>query len=158
MVVDDKKKGSTVYSMYGKPIEILLVEDNPEEAALTIETLKEGRVRNNVTHVEDGVDAITFLRRQGRYANVSRPDLILLDLKLRRKHGKEVLAEIKVDPELKSIPVVIMSKSSSERDILESYNLHANCYVQKPLDLDEFILSVRKIEDFWISFVKLPAA
>jgi CheY-like chemotaxis protein len=158
MVVDLGKNGSTVYSMYGKPIEILLVEDNPEEAALTIETLKEGRVRNNVTHVEDGVDAITFLRRQGRFASVPRPDLILLDLKLRRKHGKEVLAEIKSDPELKSIPVVIMSKSSSEQDVLESYNLHANCYVQKPLDLDEFILSVRKIEDFWISFVKLPAA
>lgn len=158
MVVDINKNGSTVYSIYGKPIEILLVEDNPDEASLTIDTLKEGRVRNNVTHVEDGVDAITFLRRQGKFANAPRPDLILLDLKLRRKHGKEVLAEIKADAELKSIPVVIMSKSSSERDILESYNLHANCYVQKPLDLDEFILSVRRIEDFWISFVKLPAA
>ena len=158
MVVKEMKNGSTVYSLYGKPIEILLVEDNPDEAALTIDTLKEGRVRNNVTLVDDGVEAITFLRRQGKFANAPRPDLILLDLKLRRKHGKEVLAEIKADAELKSIPVVIMSKSSSEKDVLESYNLHANCYVQKPLDLDEFILSVRKIEDFWISFVKLPAA
>ena len=150
--------GSTVYSVYGKPIEILLVEDNPDEASLTIDTLGEGRVRNNVTLVDDGVDALTYLRRQGKFANAPRPDLILLDLKLRRKHGKEVLAEIKADSELRSIPVVVMSKSSSERDILETYDLHANCYVKKPLDLDEFILAIRKIEDFWISFVKLPAA
>ena len=154
----DMISNGTAHSLYGKPIQILLVEDNMEEASLTIETLKEGRVRNNVTLVEDGVEAITFLRRQGKYANAPRPDLILLDLALPRKNGQEVLAEIKADTDLRSIPVVIMSKSSSERDILETYNLHANCYVHKPLDLDEFIASVRRIEDFWISFVKLPAA
>ena len=145
-------------SIYGRPIEILLVEDNPDEASLTIETLKEGRVRNNVTLVDDGVEAITFLRREGRYAGVPRPDLILLDLKLPRKNGREVLAEIKGDDDLKCIPVVILSKSSAERDVLATYNLHANCYVQKPLDLDAFIAAVRRIEDFWISFVRLPAA
>ena len=139
-------------------LEILLVEDNPDEASLTIETLKEGRVRNNVTLLDDGVEAITFLRREGKYAAVPRPDLILLDLKLPRKNGHEVLGEIKCDPDLKRIPVVILSKSSAERDVQESYNSHANCYVQKPLDLDEFIAAVRRIEDFWISFVKLPAA
>lgn len=145
-------------SVYGRPIEILLVEDNLDEASLTIETLQEGRVRNNVTLVEDGVEAITFLRREGKYAGVRRPDLVLLDLKLPRKSGREVLVEIKGDPELKCIPVVILSKSSAERDVLETYNAHANCYVQKPLDLDEFIAAVRRIEDFWVSFVKLPAA
>ena len=145
-------------SIYGKPIEILLVEDNPDEASLTIETLKEGRVRNIVTLVTDGVEAITFLRREGKYASAARPDLILLDLKLPRKNGREVLIEIKGDPDLKCIPVVILSKSSAERDVLNAYSSHANCYVQKPLDLDEFIAAVRRIEDFWISFVRLPAA
>ena len=147
---------NVTHSIYGKPIEILLVEDEEDDASLTIETLKEGRLRNAVSHVEDGVEAMTFLRREGKYANARRPDLILLDLRLPRKNGTEVLAEIKGDPELRRIPVVIMSKSSSETDILESYNLHANCYVKKPLDLDEFIAAVRKIEDFWLTFVKLP--
>jgi chemotaxis family two-component system response regulator Rcp1 len=146
------------HSIYGRPIEILLVEDNPDESSLTIETLNEGRVRNNVTLVEDGVEAMTYLRREGRYARAARPDLILLDLKLPRKNGREVLAEIKGDPDLKCIPVVILSKSSAERDVQETYNLHANCFVQKPLDLDDFIAAVRRIEDFWISFVRLPAA
>lgn len=149
---------SAPQSIYGRPIEILLVEDNPDEASLTIETLREGRVRNNVTWVGDGVVAMTFLRREGRYASAPRPDLILLDLKLPRKNGREVLGEIKGDPDLKRLPVVILSKSSAERDVLETYDLHANCYVQKPLDLDEFISAVRRIEDFWISFVRLPAA
>ncbi|HUG70483.1 MAG TPA: response regulator [Pirellulaceae bacterium] len=149
---------SAPQSIYGRPIEILLVEDNPDEASLTIETLREGRVRNNVTWVGDGVVAMTFLRREGRYASAPRPDLILLDLKLPRKNGREVLGEIKGDPDLKRLPVVILSKSSAERDVLETYDLHANCYVQKPLDLDEFIAAVRRIEDFWISFVRLPAA
>ena len=149
---------SVPHSIYGRPIEILLVEDNADEASLTIETLKEGRVRNNVTLVRDGVEAMTFLRREGRYASAARPDLILLDLKLPRKNGREVLAEIKSDADLKRIPVVILSKSSSERDVLATYTSHANCYVQKPLDLDEFVAAVRRIEDFWITFVRLPAA
>jgi two-component system, chemotaxis family, response regulator Rcp1 len=143
---------------YGKPIEILLVEDKEDEASLTMETLSEGRVRNHVSLVRDGVEALTFLRREGSFANAPRPDLILLDLNLPRKNGQEVLAEVKQDHDLKRIPIVIMSSSSAEKDILASYNLHANCYVTKPLDLDEFIAAVRKIEDFWISFVKLPAA
>lgn len=144
--------------MYGRPIEILLVEDNRDEASLTMETLSEGRVRNRVSLVEDGVDAITFLRREGRFANAPRPDLILLDLNLPRKNGREVLAEIKQDPGLKRIPVIILSSSSAQDDVLATYNLHANCYIAKPLDLDDFIAAVRKVEDFWIAFVKLPAA
>lgn len=146
------------HPIYGKPIDILLVEDNDDEASLTIETLSEGRVRNKVNLVGDGVEALTFLRREGKYANAPRPDLILLDLNLPRRNGKEVLAEVKQDPDLKQIPIVIMSSSSAERDVLAAYNLHANCYVTKPLDLDEFVAAVRKIEDFWIAFVKLPAA
>lgn len=146
------------HPIYGKPIEILLVEDNHDEASLTIETLSEGRIRNNVSLVQDGVEALTFLRREGTHANAPRPDLILLDLNLPRKNGQEVLAEVKQDPDLKRIPVIILSSSSAEKDVLASYNLHANCYVTKPLDLDDFIAAVRKIEDFWIAFVKLPAA
>jgi len=142
----------------GKPIEILLVEDLHEDAALTMDTLREGRIRNNVTRVEDGVQAIEFLRRINGYAGAPRPDLILLDLQLPRMNGREVLAEIKSDPKLKRIPVVIMTSSSAEKDIFESYNLHANCYVTKPVELDDFIAAVRKIEDFWLTIVKLPAA
>ena len=146
------------HPIFGRPIEILLVEDDHDEASLTMETLAEGRIRNNVSLVHDGVDALTFLRREGSYANAPRPDLILLDLDLPRKNGREVLADVKQDPDLKRIPIIIMSSSSAEKDVLASYSLHANCYVTKPLDLDEFIAAVRKIEDFWISFVKLPAA
>jgi len=141
----------------GKPIEILLVEDNPEDASLTIETLQEGRIRNHVTHLDDGVPAMDFLRHRAHFAGAPRPDLILLDLKLQKMHGREVLAEIKSDPDLKRIPVVIMTTSSAEQDIFESYNLHANCYLTKPVELDEFIAVVRKIEDFWLTIVKLPA-
>ncbi len=144
--------------MYGEPIDILLAEDNQDEASLTIETLANGRIRNNVILVCDGVEALTFLRREGKYANAPRPDLILLDLNLPRKSGRDVLAEVKQDPDLKRIPIVIMSTSSAEKDVLAAYTLHANCYVAKPLDLDDFIAAVRKIEDFWIAFVKLPAA
>jgi two-component system, chemotaxis family, response regulator Rcp1 len=142
----------------GKPIEILLVEDNPEDASLTIETLQEGRISNHVTHLDDGVPAMEFLRHLNGYAGSPRPDLILLDLKLQKMHGREVLAEIKSDPNLKQIPVVIMTTSSAEQDIFESYDLHANCYLTKPVELDEFINVVRKIEDFWMTIVKLPAA
>lgn len=147
-----------IHSVYGRPIEILLVEDNVEDASLTMETLAEGRVRNNVTVLDDGVEALTYLRREGQYATSPRPDLILLDLNLPRKSGHEVLEEIKEDADLKHIPVVILSTSSASSDVLNAYKRHANCYVTKPIDLDEFIGTVRKIEDFWISFVKLPAA
>jgi chemotaxis family two-component system response regulator Rcp1 len=140
----------------GKPIEILLVEDNPEDASLTIETLQEGRISNHVTHLDDGVPAMEFLRQRAPFGGAPRPDLILLDLKLQKMHGREVLAEIKKDPDLKRIPVVIMTTSSAEQDIFESYNLHANCYLTKPVELDEFISVVRKIEDFWLTIVKLP--
>jgi two-component system, chemotaxis family, response regulator Rcp1 len=148
----------SMHPVYGQPIEILLVEDNPDDASLTVETLQEGRIRNNVHRVEDGVAAMMFLRRQGEYADVPRPDLVLLDLQLPRKNGREVLAEVKQDPELKTIPVVILTTSSAERDVFETYALHANCYVTKPVDLDEFIGAVRQIEDFWLTIVKLPRA
>lgn len=145
-------------TVFGKPIEILLVEDNPEDAALTIETLREGRISNRITLVEDGVRAMDFLHRNEPYLGAPRPDLILLDLQLPRKNGREVLMEVKEDRDLKRIPVVIMTTSSAEQDIFESYNLHANCYLTKPVELDDFIEVVRKIEDFWLTVVKLPAA
>ncbi len=142
----------------GVPIEILLVEDNPDDADLTLGALREGRVRNRVTVVEDGVEAMAYLRRQGRHASALRPDLILLDLNLPRKNGREVLAEIKQDPSLRRIPVVIMTSSDDEKDILAAYNLYVSCYVTKPVDLDQFIKVVKTIEHFWLSVVKLPAA
>ncbi|MBW3597431.1 MAG: response regulator [Planctomycetes bacterium] len=142
----------------GRPIEILLVEDNPDDASLTIETLQEGRIRNNIHLVEDGVEAMAFLRQAPPHQTAPRPDLILLDLQLPRMNGREVLAEIKCDSRLKRIPVVIMTTSSAEQDIFNSYQLHANCYITKPVELDDFILAVRKIEDFWLTIVKLPAA
>jgi CheY-like chemotaxis protein len=139
-------------------IEILLVEDSPDEAALTVDALRDGRVRNRVTVVEDGVEAMAYLRREGRHRAAPRPDLILLDLNLPRKNGREVLAEVKQDLELRRIPVVIMTSSDDEKDILAAYNLHVNCYVTKPVDLDQFIGVVKSIEHFWFSIVKLPAA
>ena len=137
-------------------IEILLVEDNPADVRLTQEALKEAKVRNNLHVVEDGVAAMEFLQREGQYANVGRPDLILLDLNLPKKDGREVLEEIKQDPSLKRIPVVVLTTSQAEEDILRTYDLHANCYVTKPVDLDQFITIVRSIEDFWLTIVKLP--
>jgi chemotaxis family two-component system response regulator Rcp1 len=142
----------------GEPIEILLVEDNPDDADLTLGALREGRVRNRVSVVDDGVEALAFLYRQGRHLQAPRPDLILLDLNLPRKNGREVLAEIKQDPDLRRIPVVIMTSSDDEKDILAAYDLHVNCYVTKPVDLDQFIKVVQSIEHFWLSVVKLPAA
>lgn len=142
----------------GEPIEILLVEDNPDDADLTLGALREGRVRNRVTVVQDGVEAMAYLRREGRHAAAVRPDLILLDLNLPRKNGREVLAEVKQDPSLRRIPVVIMTSSDDEKDILAAYNLYVNCYVTKPVDLDQFIKVVKSIEHFWLSVVKLPAA
>jgi chemotaxis family two-component system response regulator Rcp1 len=138
------------------PIEILLVEDNPGDSRLAKEALKESKLRNNLHLVEDGVAALEFLWRTGRYADKPRPDLIILDLNLPRKDGREVLAEIKNDEDLKRIPVVILTISKAEEDIIRTYNLHANCYVTKPLDLDQFMKVVKSIEDFWLTIVKLP--
>jgi two-component system, chemotaxis family, response regulator Rcp1 len=139
-----------------KPVEILLVEDNLADVRLTQETLKEEKLHNNLSVVNDGVDALAFLHREGPYANAVRPDLILLDLNLPRKDGREVLKEIKNDPALKAIPVVVLTVSEAEKDILESYNLLANCYITKPLDLNQFAKVVRSIQDFWLTIVQLP--
>ena len=141
---------------YGHPIEILLVEDNPGDVRLTQEALKEGKVRNRLSVAGNGEQALAFLRRQGQFASAPRPDVILLDLNLPRRDGREVLAEIKADPDLMRIPVVILTTSQAEQDILETYNLHANCYIAKPVDLDRFIEVVKAIEDFWLTIVKLP--
>ena len=143
----------------GEPIEILLVEDNLTDAKRTKDALnKHGRVANRITHVEDGVEAMAYLRREGKYQTAPRPDLILLDWRLPRKSGREVLAEIKQDPDLLRIPVAILTGSDEEKDILAAYNLHANCYITKPVDLDQFIGVVKTIEHFWFSIVTLPAA
>jgi CheY-like chemotaxis protein len=138
-------------------IEILLVEDNPGDARLTIEALKEGKVLNNLNVVSDGVEALAYLRRQGTYAQAAKPDLILLDLNLPRMDGRQVLAEIKTDPSLMTIPVVVLTTSASEDDIARAYGSHANCYITKPVDLDQFLRVVQSIETFWLSLVKLPA-
>ena len=139
-----------------KSVEILLVEDNPGDVRLTQEVFKEGRLSNHLHVVGDGIDAMAFLRQQGKYASVARPDIILLDLNLPKKDGREVLGEIKKDEDLRRIPVVVLTTSSAEQDILKAYDLHANCYISKPVDLDEFIKVVRTIEDFWLQIVKLP--
>ena len=133
-----------------------MVEDNPGDIRLTVEALKEAKVRNNLHTVEDGVEALAFLRREGRYAEAPRPDLVLLDLNLPKKNGREVLAEIKEDPDLRRIPVVILTVSQAEQDIVKSYNLHANCYITKPVDLDQFLEVVKSIENFWLTVVMLP--
>lgn len=143
--------------MTGKPIEILLVEDNPADVRLTQEALKEGKVRNNLFVARDGVEALEFLRRQGPHAQASKPDLILLDLNLPRKDGREVLADIKNDDNLRTIPVVVLTTSSAEADILKSYNLHANCYITKPVDLEQFVQVIKSIDDFWLTVVRLPS-
>ncbi|WP_420828894.1 response regulator [Desulfobulbus rhabdoformis] len=140
----------------GKPVEILLVEDNPGDVRLTIEGLKEGKVKNNLHVVEDGVEALSFLHKEGKYADAVRPDLILLDLNLPKKDGREVLTVIKSDNDLCHIPVVVLTTSKAEQDILKAYSLHANCYITKPVDLDQFISVVESIEDFWFTIVKLP--
>ena len=140
----------------GKPIEILLVEDNPGDVRLTKEALKEGKVLNKLHTVEDGIEALAFLNREGKYADVPRPELILLDLNLPKKDGRDVLAEIKGNGDLKRIPVVVLTTSRSEQDILKSYDLNANCYITKPVDLDQFISVVKSINEFWLSIVKLP--
>jgi len=140
----------------GRPVEILLVEDNPGDERLTREALKEGKVYNNFHWVKDGVEAMEFLRRQGKYKDAPRPDIVLLDLNLPKKDGREVLEEIKTDEDLKRIPVVVLTTSKAEEDVLRTYNLHANCYVTKPVDLEKFIVVVKSIDVFWLTVVTLP--
>ena len=139
------------------PIQILLVEDSPSDAKLTLAALKQAKVANQVSHVEDGVQAMEFLRRQGKYAGAPRPDLIMLDLNLPRKDGREVLEELKSDRELQTIPVVVLTTSQAEQDILRSYELHANCYITKPVNFERFLEIVQSIEYFWLTVVALPA-
>ena len=140
----------------GTPVEILLVEDNPGDVRLAREGLSECKIRNNLHVVDDGVKAMAFLRRQDEYARAPRPDLVLLDLNLPRKDGREVLREVKEDEKLRTIPVVVLTTSKADEDILKSYSLHANCYVTKPMGLEQFLDVVRSIEDFWFTIVKLP--
>jgi len=142
---------------YVRPIEILLVEDNPGDIRLTEEALEDAKVRNNLRVARTGVEAVSFLRREGEHAESPRPDLILLDLNLPEKSGLDVLSEIKGDENLRRIPVVVLTSSAAEEDVLKAYNLNANCYITKPVDLEQFIRVVRSIEDFWFSIVKLPA-
>jgi chemotaxis family two-component system response regulator Rcp1 len=139
-----------------RPVEILLVEDNPGDERLTREALKEGKVYSNLHWVKDGVEAMEFLRREGKYKDVPRPDIILLDLNLPKKDGREVLHDIKNDDALKRIPVVVLTTSKAEEDVLRTYNLHANCYVTKPVDLEKFIVVVKSIDVFWLTVVTLP--
>lgn len=137
-------------------IEILLVEDNPADVDLTRETMELCKIVNNLNVVHDGVEALQFLRRQAPYTDAPRPDLVLLDLNLPRKDGREVLREVKSDPQLKTIPVVVLTSSEAERDIVKTYSLGANCYITKPVDLDQFSRVVEAIENFWFMVVKLP--
>jgi CheY-like chemotaxis protein len=139
-----------------RPAELLLVEDSPGDVELTREALDEAKVSNRLHVVADGVEAMQFLRREGRFADAVRPDLVLLDLNLPRKDGREVLAEIKADPELRRIPVVVLTTSEAEKDVLAAYALHANAYIVKPVDLDQFLAVVRSVEGFWLTVVKLP--
>jgi len=144
------------YESTPKPIDILLVEDNEADVRLTQEVLTDSKVRNNLSVANNGQEALDCLRRQGKFRDSDRPDLILLDLNLPIKDGREVLAEIKEDSSFKRIPVVILTTSKAEEDILKTYNLHANCYITKPVDLEQFVTVVRYIEDFWLAIVKLP--
>jgi CheY-like chemotaxis protein len=142
---------------WSRPVEILLVDDNPADVALTQEAFLENKLCNNLNVVNDGVEAMDYLRKRGQYASAPTPDIILLDLNMPRKDGREVLAEIKADDELKYIPVVIMTVSKDDKDILESYRLHANCYVKKPVKFAEFAEVVKALENFWFSIVTLPS-
>lgn len=140
----------------GRPVEILLVEDNPGDVRLILEAMKEGKMHNNVNVAVDGVEAMAFLHREDGHAEAPRPDIILLDLNLPRKDGRTVLAEIKQDPRLRRIPVVILTTSKADEDVIRSYDLHANAYITKPGDLEQFIEVVKSVEDFWVQIVKLP--
>jgi CheY-like chemotaxis protein len=142
--------------MSGRPIEILLVEDNPGDVRLTREALNEGHVRNNLTVAKDGAEALAMVRRQPPYDVAPRPDLVLLDLNLPKLDGRQVLAEMKADPELRRIPVVVLTTSKAEEDVMRSYDLYANSYITKPVDFDQFIKVVQSIEDFWLTIVTLP--
>ncbi len=137
-------------------VNILLVEDNPGDVLLTREAFREGSYFPQLSVVEDGEEALQFLRRAGQYANAERPDLILLDLNLPRKDGRELLAEVKQDPELRQIPIIVLTTSEAEQDVRRAYKLHANCYLTKPLEMDAFMKKVRSVEDFWLSVVRLP--
>lgn len=139
-----------------REIEILLVEDNPGDIVLTQEALREGKIRNRLSIAKDGVEAMAFLRKEGEFANSPRPDLILLDLNMPRKNGSEVLMEVKADPDLKTIPVVILTTSDAEQDVLKAYQLSANCYITKPVEFDRFVKVVQTIDEFWLSIVQLP--
>ena len=139
------------------PIKVLLVEDNPGDVRLTRESFQEGKIHCDMSVVEDGVEALAFLHRKGKYDDAALPDLILLDLNMPRKDGREVLAELKEDPDFKRIPVVVLTSSEAEQDIIKCYDLHANCYISKPVDLEQFIKVVHYIEDFWVTIVKLPS-
>ena len=138
-------------------IDILLVEDNPGDARLTMEVIKENKIVNNLHHVSDGVEAMAFLRKQGQYFDVPHPDLILLDLNMPKMDGREVLENMKQDAQLKRIPVVVLTTSQAEEDVFRSYDLHANCYICKPVDLDQFIEVIKSINNFWVSIVRLPS-
>lgn len=145
-------------SSWARPADFLLVEDNPGDVRLTREALKSHKVQNNLHVVTDGEEAMAFLRKQGKYGDAPRPDIILLDLNLPKKDGREVLAEIKSDPGLKTIPVVVITSSEAEQDVIRSYNLNANCYVTKPVNFDQFVKVVQSINDFWLTIVKLPGS
>src|SRR5687768_14636915 len=140
----------------GRPVEILLVEDNPGDVRLTVEALREGKVRNNLNVVGDGVEALAYLRREGKYEGATRPDLVLLDLNLPKMDGREVLAAIKKDEQLRRIPVVVLTTSKAEEDVVRTYDLHANCYISKPVDLEKFMVVVKSIDVFWLTVVTLP--
>jgi two-component system response regulator len=148
----------TMSPYMARPIEILLVEDSPSDTDLTIAALSRAKVRNRLSTVEDGVQAMEFLRGEGKYVQAPRPDLILLDLNLPRKDGREVLAEIKADDRLKTIPIVVLTTSQAEKDVLAAYALQASCYITKPVDFKQFLEVVEAIEGFWLTVVKLPSA
>ena len=159
MRADNRDKNSTSFRRMndGRPIEILLIEDNPGDARLATEALREAKVHNNLYWVADGEEALMFLSREGKHASAPRPDLILLDLNLPRKDGRQVLTEIKAHERWKRIPVVVLTTSQAEEDVLKAYNLNANCFITKPVDLDQFMRVVKTIEDFWLTIVKLPS-
>ena len=140
----------------GRPVTILLVEDNAGDVRLTREALLEGKLANELIVASDGIEALAILRREGAHQNTARPDIVLLDLNLPKKDGRQVLAEIKQDPLLMRIPVVVLTTSKAEEDIIRTYNLHANCYITKPVEFDKFVGVIRSIDDFWLTVVRLP--
>jgi chemotaxis family two-component system response regulator Rcp1 len=156
MQATKRRKLKVNFEAASQPIDILLVEDNEADIRLTQEVLTDSKVRNNLIVARNGDEALACLRQQGKYSGFPRPDLVLLDLNLPVKDGREVLAQVKGDPNLKSIPVVILTTSKAEEDIVKTYNLHANCYIAKPVDLEQFVTVVSYIEDFWLAIVKLP--